>query len=370
MFKKGWFRFLSALLLVGWLVPIDVEAARIKDIAYFKGGRSNQLIGYGLVVGLDGSGDKDKTQFTVSTLANLLDNMHIKVDPRAIKVKNVAAVMVTANLSPFMKNGSRIDCQVSSTGDAKSLQGGTLLMTPLQGADGQIYAVAQGPIAVGGFKAGGASGSKVEKNHPTVGLITEGALVEREIPSHLADASQMQISLRTPDFTTALKMAQAINSSGGGISAHAMDAGTVKLEVPPNYENRTIELISHIENLQVQPETIARVVVSERTGTVVMGANVHISPVAIAHGNLTVQVTETPTASQPLPFSRGRTVVLPDTQIQVQEQKASLHLVGGNTTIAQLVKGLNSIGVTPRDLITILQTIKAAGAMQAELEII
>ena len=370
MSKKVLLWSLSALLLISWFAPINSDAARIKDIAYFKGGRANQLMGYGLVVGLDGTGDKDKTQFTVSTLANLLDNMRIKVDPKAIKVKNVAAVMVTANFSPFMKNGSRIDCQVSSTGDAKSLQGGTLLMTPLQGADGQIYAVAQGPIAVGGFKAGGASGSKVEKNHPTVGIITEGGLVEREIPSHLEDAKQMQLSLRAPDFTTALKMAQAINSAGGGISAQAIDAGTVKLEGPPQFENRAIEMISHIENLQVQPETIAKVVVSERTGTVVMGANVHISPVAIAHGNLTVQVTETPTASQPLPFSRGRTVVLPDTQIEVQEEKGSLHLIGGNTTIAQLVKGLNSIGVTPRDLITILQTIKAAGALQAELEII
>lgn len=370
MFRKVCFWFLSALFLSNSLPLMNADAARIKDIAYFKGGRANQLIGYGLVVGLDGTGDKDKTQFTVSTLANLLDNMRIKVEPRDIKVKNVAAVMVTANFSPFMKNGSRIDCQVSSTGDAKSLQGGTLLMTPLQGADGQIYAVAQGPIAVGGFKVGGASGSKVEKNHPTVGLITEGALVEREIPSHLVDAKQMQLSLRAPDFTTALKMAQTINAAVNGIGAQAVDAGTVRLEVPPQYENRAIEMISHIENLQVQPESVAKVVVSERTGTVVMGANVHISPVAIAHGNLTVQVTETPTASQPLPFSQGRTVVLPDTQIQVQEQKASLHIVGGYATIAQLVKGLNSIGVTPRDLITILQTIKAAGALQAELEII
>ncbi len=370
MVHKLWFSFLTALLLITGFAVTAVDAARIKDIAYFKGGRANQLMGYGLVVGLDGTGDKDKTQFTNSTLANLLDNMRIKVEPKDVKVKNVAAVIVTANFSPFMKNGSRIDCQVSSVGDAKSLQGGTLLMTPMQGPDGQIYAVAQGPIALGGFKTSGQSGSKVEKNHPTVGLISEGALVEREIPSNFGDSHQMQLSLRAPDFTTAMKMAQTINSAMGGSYAQAMDAGTIKLETPPLYENRPIEMISQIENLQVQPEMIAKVVVSERTGTVVMGANVHISPVAIAHGSLTVQVTETPTASQPLPFSQGRTVVLPDTQIQVQEEKGSLHLVGGNTTIAQLVKGLNSIGVTPRDLITILQTIKAAGALQAELEII
>jgi len=370
MVKKISLWLFSALLLSFGFTVTASEAARIKDIAYFKGGRANQLLGYGLIVGLDGTGDKDKTQFTVSTLANLLDNMKIKVEPRDVKVKNVAAVMVTANFSPFMKNGSRIDCQVSSMGDAKSLQGGTLLMTPLYGPDGQIYAVAQGPITLGGFKAGGASGSKVEKNHPTVGLITEGAIVEKEVPSHFQDGRQVQLSLRTPDFTTAIKMAHTINSAMGGGYAQATDAGTVKIETPPLYENRTIEMISQIENLQVQPEAIAKVVVSERTGTVVMGENVRISPVAIAHGSLTVQVTETPTASQPLPFSRGRTTVLPDTQIQVQEEKGSLNLVGGNTTIAQLIKGLNAIGVTPRDLITILQTIKAAGALQAELEII
>jgi flagellar P-ring protein FlgI len=357
-------------LLSSWLPATSTDAARIKDIAYFKGDRSNQLIGYGLVVGLDGTGDKDKTQFTVTTLANLLDNMKIKVEPLLIKVKNVAAVMVTANLPPFLKNGSRVDCQVSSVGDAKTLQGGTLLMTPLEGPDGQVYAVAQGPITLGGFRFSGASGSKVEKNHPTAGFISEGAIVEREIPSHLGDSRQMQLALRTPDFTTAIKMAQTINSALGGSYAQAVDGGTIKLEPPPLFENRTVEMISQIENLQVQPDIIAKVIINERTGTVVMGQHVRVSPVAIAHGNLTVQITETPTASQPLPFSNGKTVVLPDTQIQVQEGKGALHLVGGYATISQLIKGLNSIGVTPRDLITILQAIKAAGALQAEIEII
>jgi flagellar P-ring protein precursor FlgI len=370
MIKKIFIGLAIALLMSNWFPVTSSEGARIKDIAYFKGGRTNQLIGYGLIVGLDGTGDKDQTRFTNTTLSNLLDNMRIKVDPLAIKVKNVAAVMVTANLSPFLRNGSRIDCQVSSVGDAKSLQGGTLLMTPLQGPDSQIYAVAQGPIVLGGYRYSGASGSKVEKNHPTVGLISEGAIVEREIPSHLGESNQMQLSLKTPDFTTAIKMAQTINSAMGGSFAHALDAGTIKLETPPLFENRSIEMISQIENLQVQPEQIAKVIVNERTGTVVMGANVRISPVAVAHGNLTVQVTETPTASQPLPFSRGQTVVLPDTQINVQEQKAALRMVGGETTIAQLVKGLNAIGVTPRDLISILQSIRASGALQADLEII
>jgi flagellar P-ring protein FlgI len=370
MFKKICIGFVAALLASNWLLAESSNAARIKDIAYFKGGRTNQLIGYGLVVGLDGTGDKDQTRFTNTTLSNLLDNMKIKVEPLAIKVKNVAAVMVTANYSPFLRNGSKIDCQVSSIGDAKSLQGGTLLMTPLQGPDNQIYAVAQGPIVIGGYRYSGASGSKVEKNHPTVGLISEGAIVEREIPSHLGESNQMQLALRNPDFTTALKMSQTINAALGGSYAQALDAGTVKLEIPPLFENRNIEMIGQIENLQVQPDTLAKVIVNERTGTVVMGEHVRISSVAIAHGNLTVQVTETPTASQPLPFSQGQTVVLPDTQINVQEQKAALRMVGGYSTIAQLVKGLNSIGVTPRDLISILQAIKAAGAMQADLEII
>jgi flagellar P-ring protein FlgI len=370
MIKRVCICFAITLLVSNWFPAASTDAARIKDIAYFKGGRINQLIGYGLVVGLDGTGDKDKTQFTVTTLANLLDNMRIKVDPAQIKVKNVAAVMITANISPFLRNGSKVDCQVSSVGDAKSLQGGTLLMTPLQGPDNQIYAVAQGPIVIGGYRFSGASGSKVEKNHPTVGLISEGAIVEREIPSHLGESNKMQLSLKTPDFTTALKMTQTINSALGGSYAQALDAGTIRLETPTLFENRSIEMISQIENLQVQPEMIARVIVNERTGTIVMGEHVRISPVAIAHGNLTVQVTETPTASQPLPFSQGQTVVLPDTQIQVQEAKAALRMVGGSNTIAQLVKGLNAIGVTPRDLITILQAIKAAGALQADLEII
>jgi flagellar P-ring protein FlgI len=362
---------LGVTALVGfWLAACAADAARIKEIAYFKGSRANQLIGYGLIVGLEGTGDKDKTQFTVSTLANLLDNMGIRVEPKDVKVKNVAAVMVTSNLSPFLHNGSRIDVQVSSIGDAKSLQGGTLLMTPLQGPDGQTYAVAQGPISLGGFSFSGQSGTSVQKNHPTVGFISEGALVEKEIPWNSGNAHQLEMALKVPDFTTAIKTAQNINQALGGSFAQALDAGTLRIEVPPRYENRPAEMISHIETLQVQPDMISKVVINERTGTVVMGEHVRISPVAVAHGSLTVQITEQPEASQPLPFSQGRTTVLPNTNIQVQEGKGSLQLVGGSTNIAQLVKGLNSMGVTPRDLITILQAIKAAGALQGELEII
>lgn len=358
------------LLISFGVLTAPVHSARIKDIAYFKGGRSNQLIGYGLVVGLDGTGDKDKTEFTRTTLANLLDNMRIHVDPKDMKVKNVAAVMVTANFSPFLRNGSRIDVQVSSIGDAKSLQGGTLLMTPLQGPDGQVYAVAQGPISLGGFSFGGASGSSVQKNHPTVGFISEGALVEREIPAHFVSAQKLELALKAPDFTTAMKTAQSINQALGSGTAEAVDAGTVRIDMAGESESRRIALISQIENLQVQPETIAKVVINERTGTIVMGEHVRISPVAVAHGNLTVQVTETPSVSQPLPFSQGQTAVVPQSTIEVQEGKGYLHLIKGGNTIAQLVKGLNSMGVTPRDLITILQAIRAAGALQAELEII
>jgi flagellar P-ring protein FlgI len=360
---------LSFLLLVLAGHSTPAQATRIKDIGSFMGNRSNQLIGYGLVVGLNGSGDKDKTQFTISTLANLLDNMGIHVDPQVIKVKNVAAVMVTANFPPFLRSGSRVDVQVSSTGDATSLQGGTLLMTPLKGPDGLIYAVAQGPITLGGFSAGGAGGG-VTKNHPTVGFISGGALVEREVPNHFGEQQQLVFVLKTPDFSTALRAAQSINGAMGGTCAQAVDAATIRVEVPPQHMNKLVEVISHMENLQIQPDAVAKVIVNERTGTVVMGENVRISPVAIAHGGLTVQISEEPRVSQPLPLSKGKTVLTPGTEVEVQEKKGSLAIVGSGVSISEVVKGLNAIGVSPRDLITILQAIKAAGALQAELETI
>jgi flagellar P-ring protein precursor FlgI len=357
------------LLLVSGFQATPAQATRIKDIGSFMGSRSNQLIGYGLVVGLNGSGDKDKTIFTVSTLANLLDNMGIHVDPLLIKVKNVAAVMITANFPPFLRSGSRVDVQVSSTGDATSLQGGTLLMAPLKGPDGQVYAVAQGPITLGGFSAGGAAGS-VTKNHPTVGFISGGALVEREVPNHFGEQQQLVFVLKAPDFSTAMRASQTINGALGGANAQAVDAATIRVEVPPQYLNKLVEVISQMENLQIKADAVAKVIINERTGTVVMGEHVRISPVAIAHGGLTVQISEEPRVSQPQPFSNGKTVVTPSTEVQVQEKKGSLALVGSGVSIAEVVKGLNAIGVSPRDLITILQTIKAAGALQAELEII
>jgi flagellar P-ring protein FlgI len=350
--------------------PVNANAARIKDIASFRGTTTNPLIGYGLVVGLNGTGDKDKTQFTVSTLANLLDNQGIHVDPSQVKVKNVAAVMVTAKLPPFSRVGSRLDVQVSSIGDAKSLEGGTLLMTPLHGPDGRTYAVVQGPISVGGFSAGGQSGASVQKNHPTVGFISGGGTVEKELPGQYENVGALDLVLKTPDFTTASKVVAGINKVMGGGCAKAVDAASIRLQVPSTHNDRMVELMTELENIEIHPESMAKVVVNERTGTIVMGEKVRVSPVAIAHGNLTVQVSEQPKVSQPLPFTNGQTTVVPQSKVEVQEGKGSLAVIGGGVTIGEVVHGINAIGATPRDLINILQAIKAAGALQAELEII
>lgn len=352
-----------------WICP-GAGAVRIKDIARFMGVRSNPLFGYGLVVGLNGTGDNSKTEFTTNTLANMLDRLGIHVDPDALKVKNVAAVMVTAQLPPFARIGNRIDIQVSSIGDAKSLEGGTLLLTPLQGPDGQVYAVAQGPISTGGFSAEGASGSSVQKNHPTVGYVSGGAVVERELPLALDQQEGLDLILEQPDFSTASRAAQQINLTLGGPFARAVSASTVRVKVPPSLGTDIVGFISRVETVNVTPDVAAKVVINERTGTIVMGENVRISPVAVAHGNLTVQITEQPAVSQPLPLSQGETVVTPQSAVQVQEGKGSLNLLRGGATIGEVINGLNAIGATPRDIITILQTIKAAGALHAELELI
>jgi flagellar P-ring protein precursor FlgI len=372
MKKKGRFSITCIGMILAFLLSAGTaNPARIKDMAYFLGARSNSLIGYGLVVGLKNTGDTTtNTLFTMTTLANTLMNMGIFVDPTQAKVKNVASVMVTAKLPPFSRTGAKIDVQTSSIGDAISIEGGTLLMTPLKGPDGKVYAVAQGPVSTGGFSVSGASGSSVQKNFPTVAFISGGALVEKEIPVQYSELSAIDIVLKTPDFTTAHKTAEAICLGVPGISARALDAGTIRLDVPPDQRSEIVGLITKVENLEVHPDVIAKVVVNERTGTIVMGEHVRIAPVAVAHGSLTVQITEKPTVSQPLPFSKGKTKVVPQTTIQVQEGKGHLAVVGGGVTIAQLINGLNAIGATPRDLISILQSIKAAGAMDAELELI
>ncbi|MRR33918.1 flagellar basal body P-ring protein FlgI [bacterium] len=352
-------------------LPHTASATRIKDIAAFDGVRDNQLIGYGLVVGLNGSGDSDQTKFPVQTLTNLLERSGVTIRRSDITVKNLAAVMVTATLPPMSKQGTRIDVLVSSMGDAKSLAGGTLLMTPLKGADGQVYAVAQGAVSTSSFSYGGQAAS-TQKNHPTAGLVPEGALVERELPYALADRSQLRLNLNQPDFTTASRMAAAINKSFQAPVAVCSDPGSVLLTLPDKYQGNTVEFAAVLESLEVQPDMPAKVVLNERTGTIVIGSAVRISTVAVAHGNLTLTIKETPQVSQPEPFSRrGDTVVVPRTSIKVNEEKGGgLSVLKEGASIGDVVKALNAIGVTPRDLIGIMQAIKAAGALQGELSII
>jgi len=348
-----------------------LHAARIKDIAVFRGVRPNQLVGYGLVVGLAGSGDSNTTQFTLQSMSSMLEKMGVTVNAEDIKVKNVAAVMVTAELPPFARSGSRLDALVNSIGDAKALQGGTLVMTPLKGADGQVYAVAQGPVATGGFLVGASSGDKVGKNFPTVGRVVQGASVEREIPFDLNQKESLTLALNKPDFTTATRVAESINTGFMDQVARTQDSGTIHVTVPPTYHGNIARLIAAIEGLNVTPDSVSRVVINERTGTVIMGENVRISTVAIAHGNLSMEIKQNFNVSQPMPFSeRGRTVVTPDTQTIVQEGRAPLQVMPSGVSIGEVVRALNALGVSPRDLISILQALKAAGALQAELEII
>ena len=343
---------------------------RIKDIAEIKGVRQNQLVGYGLVVGLNGTGDSDSAIFTIQSMASMLEKMGVTVKTEDIQVDNVAAVMVTTDLPAFARSGSRIDVLVSSIGDAENLQGGTLLFTPLKAADQQVYAVAQGPISTGGFVVGSASGSGVQKNFPTVGRVVNGALIEKEIPNRFNQKQSLTLTLHSPDFTTSSRVAQAINIAFYDQIARTHDAGTIEVKVPQNYMGNVVALVTMIESLGVTPDTVSKVIINERTGTVVMGENVRISTVAIAHGNLSIEIQEDSNVSQPLPFSRrGDTVVTPESEIQVQEGNNPIFLVKSGVSIAALVKALNALGVSPRDLISIFQALKAAGALQAELEI-
>jgi flagellar P-ring protein precursor FlgI len=343
--------------------------ARVKDIAHIAGVRENQLIGYGLIVGLNGTGDGSNTAFTTQTISSMLQAMGITVSPRDIKVRNVAAVMVTATLPPFARHGGRVDALVSSLGDAKSLQGGTLLLTPLRAPNGEIYAVAQGPLSIGGFAASGKAGGGIQKNHPTVGHIAGGALIEREVPLNFNSKHRLQLMLNHPDFTTSSRLVKTINTFVKGDVAQAMDSGTIEVQVPEKYRNNLVEFVSVLESIDVMPDSIAKVVLDERTGTVVIGENVNIATVAIAHGNLSIEIKERQSVSQPAPFSQGETVVSPNTDVKVQEEGGKLVLLQRSVTIRDLVRALNSIGVTPRDLIAIFQAIKASGALQAKLEI-
>jgi flagellar P-ring protein precursor FlgI len=359
---------ITAVVLILWLSSPSL-AIRLKEVATFEGVRVNQIAGYGLVVGLNGTGDKDQTGFTRQSLSNLLKRMDITVSPTALKVKNVAAVMVTADLPAFVKPGTKLDVLVSSLGDSTSLQGGTLLITALKGLDGQIYAIAQGPLSVGGFALTGQAAT-VQKNHPTVGRIVQGGTVEREVPIRWQGKETLSIKLSSPDFTTAARVAEAVNEVLPGASARPLDAATIELSVPANYRENLAVMVAELENVSVIPDSVGKVIINERTGSVVVGENVKLSTVAVAHGNLSVQIREGVTVSQPDAFSGGETVVAPETDINVEEGADNLLLIERSTNINDVVKALNAIGVTPRDLITIFQLIQAAGALHGELEIL
>lgn len=357
---------LSFLLVA--LLASSANAVRIKDIATFGGVRDNQLVGYGLVVGLSGSGDGNSSTFTVRSMVNMLENMGVSVDSAQLKPKNVAAVMVTAKMPVSAKPGSRLDVTVSSIGDAKSLLGGVLLVTPLKGIDGKIYGIAQGPLALGGFSVQGQAAS-AQKNITTVGRIPNGMTVERAVPFQFNQQGTLTLHMNTADFSTTQQVVDRLNESIGGDFAHADDISTVKLAIPPQYQGNIVPLMASIENIQITPDAKAKVVVDEKTGTVVVGRGVRISKVAVAHGGLQIVVQESAEVSQPTGFSQGQTVVTPQTDIGTREENRRLLLVEG-ATLQELVDGLNAIGATPRDLISILRTLKAAGALHAELEVI
>lgn len=352
------------------LQALPAHAIRVKDIADVKGVRENQLIGYGLVVGLAGSGDKNSTEFTTQSLASVLAGMGIGVDAGAIQVKNVAAVLITATLPAFSRTGSRLDAVASSLGDASSLEGGTLAMTPLYGADGEVYAIAQGPLSVGGFSEGGGGGSSVQKNHPTVGRLVGGVTVERELPFAIENKGGFELALRHVDFTTALRTADAINAALEQPVATAVDPGTIRLRVPDAWVGGSVDFMAKVEAVSVVPDRLARVILNERTGTVVMGEAVTISTVAVSHGALSISIAAINDVSQPAPFSEGETKRVRNDIVTAIEEDARLNVVEGPVTINELVRGLNAMGVRPRDLIAILQAIKVAGALSAELELL
>ena len=360
----------SLLLLLSFLCTSG-NSARIKDIAKLKGVRTNQLIGYGLVTGLAGTGDDlKKVLFTRQALYNMLIRQGITINPDEfdkIKANNVAGVMVTASLPAFAKPGSAIDVQVSSIGDAKSLAGGNLLLTPLKGADGKVYAVSQGPLTIGAFSFGGKA-AKAQKNHPTVGRITDGAIIERKPPGTFAKDDTLAYTLRTSDFTTAANMSNAINHKYGAETAFPMDSATVKIIIPENFVDNKVQFVASIENMRIETDTNARVVVNERTGTIVMGQDVRLSTVAVSHGNLSLVIRESTDVTQPNPLAmRGQTVASPETELDIIEEDGHLMVVEEGVSIGAVADALNAIGATPRDLIAIFQAIKVAGAMHGEL---
>ena len=364
--------FVAGLLVMLVFMSSASAASRIKDIITFEGVRDNMLVGYGLVVGLNGTGDSLTTgHFTKQSLMAMLNRLGIKPTDSGLDSDNVAAVMVTASLPPFARKGSRIDVTVSAMGDSESLLGGTLLVTPLLGADNEVYAVSQGQLAVGGFTAGGAA-ETVTKGVPTSARIANGAIIEREVGFDMSNMTSVKLSLRNPDFTTARRVSQAINAFLGSNASSPIDISTVNLVVPESYHSNVINLLTDIEQLRIEPDQLARVIIDEQSGVIVMGDNVRISTVAIAQGSLTIRITEAAQVSQPGPFSEvGTTTTVDRTDVTVDESgDRRLTVVQSGVSLQDLVNALNALGIGPRDMITILQAIKAAGAMQADIEVL
>ncbi len=361
-------RILKVALLFAIIISFvaDAHAARLKDIADVEGVRGNQLYGYGLVVGLNGTGDGNKSEFTTKSLSNMLEKMGVRVEPADLKVKNVASVIITATLPAFIRPGTRLDVTLSSLGDAKSLEGGTLIFTPLKGADGNVYAVAQGSVMVGGF-AVSSEGDTAQKNHPTVGTIAEGATVERAISFDLFQSQRIRIVLREPDFTTMTRAVHEINLFLGEPLAKPIDAASVEIPITGDHLNDPIGLLAQLEALEIEQDVGAKVLVNERTGTIIMGENVRVSTVALAHGNLNIAIRSEKQVSQPAPLAAGETTVVENTDISVSEESGTLSVVKHQITLGELVAALNAIGATPRDLISIFTALKRAGALQAEL---
>ena len=366
--RRAW-RGLGALLLAAGMAT-GLQASRVKDLALVEGGRDNQLVGYGLVVGLAGDGDSNAAA-TLRSVSNLLQRYGLAVNAADIKAKNTAAVMITAEIGAFLKPGARIDVNVASMGDAKSLQGGVLLQTPLLGGDGRVYAVAQGPVAIGGFLGGtgGAGGATVQKNHPTVGNISSGAIVEREVPAAFVRDNAVRLLLHNPDFTSAARIADAINGKWNA-SALAVDAATITVSMPEGYRGRDVAFIAELGQVEASPDTLARIVINERTGTIVATSTVRLSQVAIAHGSLTITVSSNVGVSQPNAFNNsGQTTAVQSTQTNVNETKGGFQIIQDLPSIERLAAALNALGVSTREMMAIFQSLKRSGALQAELVI-
>lgn len=360
-----------AILFAFLMSSTVVQASRLKDLARVEGFRTNQLFGYGLVVGLNGTGDRQNTEFTVQTVANLLQEYNIRVSPADVRVKNVAAVLVTVEVPPFVEPGTRLDGVISSLGDATSLSGGVLMLTPLKGADGRVYAVAQGPISLGGGYLAIAVGAKVSKNHQTAGRIPGGVLLERVIPSTIVNADgEVRIALDMPDFTTAKRISDAISGSRFETTAEAISPGLVRVPIPQSFRNDPVSFVSALEGLEVAPDQPARIVVNERTGTVIISKSVRIAPVAVAHSGLHIVIKTESRVSQPNSFGRGQTVVVPDSSVEITQpdNRQLVELPGGaGVLLTEIVQALNALGVTPHDLIAVFEALRQAGALQAEL---